>query len=408
MKRILVYVSFFSLVAVLFNACVKTESAPEVSQALVALDVRKTTVVVGNQSIKIGPEKDYEQDSKVLYKLTVTCQKLLSKLIVTTTSDAISNLSHVVKTEPENAIDANGNFVLKLNSVVVYYEFDIHPQVKPRSNINVTFTFQNENNYMGFATHNFSVIKKGSTDGKPLLTIDLPWAQYTNNGIGTQDNLDYVSGIKSSNNVLEPNGARGPFYSIDVRNDIHISTDAIQLADKIDFVGYRVKSTGTNPVLVNLQYYLVSPSDTAVLTSTYTGATAAPAVQDIIMRNTIREMAKKLKAEGKTLRKVYFKRLDNISGPSQVTPEYFDDLTHDNEFAILLAGISTDAKTIGGPVANAQVYGFVMDDGRMGLIRTSPETLVPDDSRVVPGTVVTVPQPNSNWVLRCTIKVQEK
>jgi len=408
MKRILVYVSLFSLMAVPFNSCVKIDSAPEVFQALVALDVSKTTLMVGNQSIKIGPEKDYEQGSKVIYKLTVTCPKPLSKLIVSTTATSISTLSRVLKTEPENAIDANGSFAIKLNSVVVYYEFSIDPLVKPRSNIGVTFTFQNENNYTGFATHNFSVIKKGSTDGNPLVTIDLPWAQYTNDGIGTQDNLDYVEGIKSSNNTLEPNGARGPFYSIDARNDIHISTDAIQLAHKIDLVGYRVRSTGTNPVLVSSQYYLVSPSDTTVLTTTYSGAAAAPPVQDLIMRYTIREMAKKLKAEGKTLRKVYFKRLDNISGPSQVTPEYFDELTHDNEFAVLLAGINTNAKTIGGPVLNAQVYGFVMDDGRMGLIRTSPQTLMPDDARVIPGTIVTVAEPNSNWVLRCTIKVQKK
>jgi hypothetical protein len=408
MKKSFIYFILLSISTILFNACQKVEEAPDVARALVEVDVTKTSVVVGNQTIKTGPEKDYEQDSKVVYKLTVSSPSALSKLIVTTTAESVSQLSHVIKTEPENVVDSAGNFTQKVNSAIVYYEYYIHPSLKPLSTSTVTFTFQNEKNYTGFATHKFAVIKKGSTDGKRLIQIDMPWARYTNNGIGTQDNLDYISGIKSSNNTLEPNSARGPFYSIDARNDIHISTDALQLADKIDFVGYRVKSTGTNPVLINGQYYLVSPSDTVVLTSNYAGASATQDVQNLLMRNTIRQMGSKLKGEGKALRKVFFKRLDNINGVGQVTPAYFDELTHDNEFPILLAGIEASALTNSGPMQNDQVFGFVMDDGRKGLIRTSPATLVPDDARIVPGTVVTVPQPNSDWILKCTIKVQSK
>lgn len=153
-------------------------------------------------------------------------------------------------------------------------------------------------NYVGLSSHTFSVIKKGSTDGKLLTKIEMQFSVYNREGIGTQDILDLASEIKLVTGEVMKN--RGPFYSIESRNDIARSSDAIALADKIDFVGYKTKAAGTNPV-------------------------TAPA---------------------------------------------FDVLIHDNEFDVLLAGIATSGTTYAGPVGFNEVYGFVIDDGRRGMIRT--------------------------------------
>jgi hypothetical protein len=405
MIKKLAYVFAFILWAGTFDSCQKIESAPKVSQPSVKLSVDKTAIQVGNQNITTGPEKDYEQGSDVIYQLTVTSSNPLSKLIVKTTSDKVSSLSGVLKTEPENAIDASGNFTAKVKNIVVYYTYHIDSIVNPLSNVTVTFTFQNEKNYVSSVSHTFTVIKKGSTNGKPLEEIEMEFSFYNKDGIGTQDNLDLASGIKLITGELRKN--KGPFYSIDIRDDIEVSSDAIGLADKIDFVGYKTKSAGTSPVLVNGQFYLVSPSDTTVLTSTYTGAPSAPDVQSVKMANAIRAMVIKLDSDGKSLRKVYFKRLDTLTGPNQVTAAYFDILTHDNEFDVLLAGIDTEARTIAGPVGFDQVYGFVEDNGRRGLIRTiSPTIQVNTDvGGLVPGTIYSIPAPSTGNLL-CTIKFQ--
>lgn len=198
---------------------------------------------------------------------------------------------------------------------------------------------------------------------------------------------------------------RGPFYSIDSRNDIAFSKDAIALADKVDFVGYKTKAAGTGPVLANGQFYLVSPSDTVILTSRFTGAPAIPDTQSLKMRNTVRSMAAALQGNGKTLRKVLFQRLDNITGPNQVTAAGFDILTHDNEFDVLLGAIPTSGTTYAGAVGFDEVYGFVMDDGRRGLIRTISSTIQvnTDVGGLVPGTIYSIPNPNTGNLL-CTIK----
>src|SRR5687768_14659006 len=141
MIKKLIYIPAFILCAGMFNACQKIEAVPEVSQPIIRLDVTKGTAQVGNQTVTTGPEKDYEQDSDVMYKLAVTSSKPLSKLIVKTTAERISPLSRIVRTEPENAIDANGNFTQKLKEVIVIYAFHIDSAVKPLSSVAVNFTF---------------------------------------------------------------------------------------------------------------------------------------------------------------------------------------------------------------------------------------------------------------------------
>lgn len=170
-------------------------------------------------------------------------------------------------------------------------------------------------------------------------------------------------------------------------------------------MGYKTKATGTNPVLVNGQFYLVSPSDTIILTSRFTGAPAVPDTQSLKMRHTIRAMAAVLQSSGKQLRKVLFKRLDNITGANQVTAADFDVLTHDNEFDVLLAGTAASGTTYAGPVGFNEVYGFVMDDGRRGMIRTIAPTIQVTTTvgGLVPGTIYTIPNPSTGNLL-CTIK----
>ena len=403
MIKKLKYISVLILSAVIFNSCAKIAAVPDVNQPIVKLMVDKGSAQVGNQTVTTGPEKDFEQDSDVFYELTVSSEKPLKKLIITSTSSSTSPLSRVVKTDPDNVIDANGNFTQSVNNVVVLYAYHIDPAAIPLSTVTVNFTFQNDQNYIGVASHTFSVIKKGSTNGKPLTKIEMQFNVYNRDGIGIQDYLDLASGIKLTTGEIMKN--RGPFYSIDARTDIADSKDAIALVDKIDLVGYKTKATGTAPVLINGQFYLVSPSDTTILTSRYVGAPAVQDTQNIKLRTTVRSMAAKLLGMGKTFRKVLFKRLDNITGPTQLTAAGFDMLTHDNEFNVLLADIPTTGTTYAGPVGFDEVYGFVMDNGRRGLIRTISATIqvTTDVGGLVPGTIYSIPNPNTGNLL-CTIK----
>ena len=317
---------------------------------------------------------------------------------------------------------------------------------------------------------------------------------------------------------------RGAYFSIEYRSDFWKASDAIVCASKVDLVGYLATSSRTNDAaIVEDQWYLVSPSDTVMLTSTYAGSlisnitltggaktgthtanitvngvtklatfvTGLPktasnfvaankaaylaagvdltnptgavmafraindgvgfgsqskvttvkgtlsgiddygnvplSIADTIdigdigvanktyaadkwMRITMREMVKKLKGQGKSLRKVYFKRLDNSTGPDNVTPEYYDLLTHDNEFDVLLGNVVAEGNTVGGPMSLNQVWGFVMDDGRRGLIRTSPFYAKRDATDVGEtglGLDVVVYPNILPYSLYCTIKVQE-
>jgi hypothetical protein len=123
--------------------------------------------------------------------------------------------------------------------------------------------------------------------------------------------------------------------------------------------------------------------------------------KDRFMRECIWEMSQKMKSEGKELRKVKFKRLDDINGPGGLTKEDFDLLTHDNEFDELLGDIWETGEDRAAGVLLNQVWGFVTSDGKRGIVRTS-DTQVAD----INGALVTVPAPNaSNLNLYGTIKV---
>jgi hypothetical protein len=470
----------------LYSGCEQDVVTPDFSQPIVDRFVDKGTVTVGSESITTGPLKDYESDSEVVYKLVVSSKKPLSVLSVVSNTDAVSQLSRVIRTEPEGVIDSKGIFTKSVNDVVIYYAYHIHPVVPALTQVTVTFNLLNNSNYATSVYHTFTVIKQGSTNGKLLNVIDFRYTNTLSRGIGEQERLmDGSEGIRPE---AEANNS-GPLFSFKYKYGLIIDNDAIALANDIDLVGYRTFYAGTDPLLATSNFYIVSPSDTVVLASTYAGATAAAiqlqgssgtanitlagitglatfksnvtttgsdfvtayktafanvgltlaaasgkltwtatkrsvgfeqvrvttltgnlfGVNDItknirknlIMRNTIREMSKKLKTQGKDLRVVYFRRLDNIVGTNRVTPANFDILTHDNEFDTLLAGIQAAGVTRTDVMNLDQVYGFVMSDGKRGLLRTAATTVYLDGNNVV------VPLPNAgNWNLFGMIKYQ--
>lgn len=485
MKNKVIYTAIILLGYLLFCKCKQEVVAPDFSQPVIEQYVDKSTVIVGGESIVTGPLKDYETDSEVVYKITITSKKPLAKFKVSSSSDAVSQLSKIVKTEPEGAIDLNGNFTKEINKIVIYYSYHIHPLVSAMSQVTVTFTAFDNGNNASSVSHDFGVIKKGSTNGNILNIINLQYTDATSRGINTQYAL--LDGSEGTRPEAQTNRS-GPMFSFKHKFGLTNDADAITQASNIDFIGYQTLYAGTSPLLVNNNFYLVSPYDTVVLTSSYAGAVAAslqlqgssgtanitlagitrlatfksnvsttasdfvtanktvyanagltlatssgkltwtatksgvgfePVIinnltgnlnginedtkitrKNLIMRNTIRQMSKKLKDEGKELRKVYFKRLDNIPGPNRVTPSDFDILTHDNEFDTLLAGIQESGQIRTEPMGLNQVYGFVMSDGKRGLFRTSPPNIF------LSGVQYTVPLPNASWNLYGVIKFQ--
>ncbi len=479
----------------LLNSCEKGTELPVLSQPQVFKYAAKDTVNSGGTTVVTGPLKDYEQGSDIVYQLKISSALPLTKFTISTTTDVFSLSSHIVKTEPENAIDDSGNFAPGIKDVVIYYAYRIDDSILPLTNVTATFTFQNESNYVGLVSDNFMVIKKGSTNGKLLLVQDLSYLRTDRNGIGTQETFAIIVGNKAEFNV-RAQYKRGPFYSLEQNRDIGaIAAEAVINADKFNFVGYLPRTRGTDPVLNAGQFYLVSPSDTAVLCNAFVGArqgglsllgnsgtgeikfagltkaityatnttvtatnfvnankaeyaakgftltsnaanlywtTAIKGKQAdqavftnltgtlqvypyyvageggttyrkaIDMRAGVHEMVSKLKAENKTFKTTYFRRLDNSTGTNKITAAEFDFLTHDNEFDKFLAGIAEGKNTVAGQMGWDEVYGFVCSDGNRGLIRTLPKSYLSST-----GVVTANPAINAgDLALYCTIKYQ--
>jgi len=273
---------YFAVLMPLFTgifSCSKIETLPDMAQPIIRRYSLKQTVLVGKDSVKIGPEKDYEQDSYVTFRLTVSSTSKLTKFFVNTSSDAKSPLSKVVKTDPENAIDDEGNFITDRNNVVVYYAYHIDPLVPITaaggSTVIVSFNFQNENNYTGTTSEEFSVIKKGSTNGNKLKILTISAADRVKNGIGSQRGLNVPAEARSNANF---GNYRSGLFSLEYGRDIARYIDAVEVADKIDLIGYLAPSASIAtrvPAIVSGSWNFVSPDDTTVLGSKYAGANIA-------------------------------------------------------------------------------------------------------------------------------------
>lgn len=477
-----------------FVAC-DDENENDFSQPVVECSANKESVVVADETIQTGPQKAYEQDSEVVYKLSISSSRDLSKFTVSTSSNAVSQTSRILKTVPAGVLDEEGNFTGSVTNAEIYYAYHIHSLVPASEGVTVTFTVQNDLNRAGSTTHTFRTIKKESTSGKQLRVIDLSYQTKSSLGIGSQMMMDWSTEVSGTRPLFNAISNCGLFFSMKHGVDIPYAADAINLAEDIDLIGYYGRVAGNDKtrkppltIAVN-QYYLVSPSDSVVLTSNYAGLEAvavqlagtegklslsaggietevayatninttaseyvkkykpafaklgftlsasasklvwkrevagawidpvliepvsgnlvggkvidnAYVIKEAILREAIREMRIRLERDGKSLRVVYFKRLDNIVGPNRVTPEDFDVLSHDNEFDTFLAGIEEEHVTTIGPIALNEVYGFVMSDGKRGLFRTSPTEIA------LQGTTVSPPQPSSSRNLYGVIKYQ--
>lgn len=274
MKKRLLYIAFMLLWALFFNSCAKIEPLPDVAQPVIVQYADKSVFTVGDTAITTGAIKDYEQGSDLVVKLTVSSSSPLTRFFVKTMNDLVSAKSRILRTEPADAIDASGNFVKKLNKVVVYYDYVIHPGIAVGYNLNLIFNFENEMHYIGTSTKQFTLIKAGSTNGKRLTFIDCSWGCWNHRAIGSEGNLDLT--LDNGRDGGTVTTQRGPFFSLNLRTDIFRSTDAITNAANINFVGFNPMATAsTDGRLALNQYYLISPSDTTLTTYTYAGALVA-------------------------------------------------------------------------------------------------------------------------------------
>jgi len=271
MKKVFDLLVIFAL-AGFFSGCNKYNDVPDFAQPIVELSVDKTSETVDGVTINIGPDKEYEQDSKVVYKLTVTSPKNLASFSVSSTADAFSQLSKVIQTVPANAINDLGEFTQSLKEVTIYYSFHISPLIPIKTKETLTFTVHDDSNNAGFINQTHVVIKKGSTNGKLLKYINMTYANKQNAlGIGTQDNVfwDLEGGIRFDRQI---NNMRGPFFSLKYAQDLSFGIDAVSMAEDIDLVGYRTRFAGTDPVLNNAKYFLCAPIDTIMLYTAYKDA----------------------------------------------------------------------------------------------------------------------------------------
>lgn len=520
MKKGLSYLLIILIGATLFS-CKKSDVNTKITKPLVTFVVDKGTATSNGTQIALGPIKDYEQGSDVVYTFTVVSGNPLTKFFVNSTSDVVSSLSKVIKTEPEGAIDASGNFAQGITSVKVYYSYHIDPAVAAGSSVTLSFNFQNSGNYVGTVTHSFITIKIGSTSGRKLQVFDFSWPVRYTMSIGTQDYFNIASGERPEQNYRLQQ-RQPPFVSFDLGATLGwVPADVLANPDKIDMTGFRARYTSATPSVALNQFYLASPSYIELLGHMYvgcqylnvnivgTGGTAqvnaggltlpltyatsttvtatnfvnankaayalrgltltsngtqliwtvaaipaapagstapiaAPAVgqtgtaigvpyDPVVVTNLTGDLAgnpqpqqsnnflselhnrqfrdilismgAKLKAAGSGLRVVYFKRLDNITGPSQVTLANFNSITYDNEFPTILADVETTGKLYTDALGFSQVWGFSMSDGRKGLIRTSDNSYTDP----VTGGISTVDSfTGGNYLLFGVIKVQQK
>ena len=255
------------VMAMFFSACNIYNDTPDFTQPIVELTV--DNIVDGG--VTIGPAKEYEQDSEVIYKLTVTSPKKLLSFSVSSSADAFSPLSKVIQTVPANAINSAGDFTQSLNEVTIYYSFHISPLIPAKTNETLTFTVHDESFNAGFVNHSHMVIKSGSSNGKPLRYIDMTYFLKAY-ALGLSHH-EYIlwegeGGLRQDRNAMRN---RGPFFSFKYYLDIMYGVDAVRKAEDIDLAGYRTRYAGTNPVLNNDRFYICSPTDTLLLFSSYEG-----------------------------------------------------------------------------------------------------------------------------------------
>jgi hypothetical protein len=388
----------FIVVSLLIFSCKKQEGLPEVTFPTVSYSVNNETIQVNNTSIVVGPSKIYEQDSYVVYKLTLGAEKSLKQLRAEVSADYIALDSKVIASEPAGVCTEVGDFTSNVKQAVVYYQLHIHPLVKPQSKITVTFSVLDNKSYQMKQPHTFTVVKKGSSAGKAFRTFYML--------TGTQESLRLEVPTVTGGSPIVFNADNlsnvGQYFSLDIRTSFSQPSDALRNSDKIDWIGYKYQDvpftspnwalgltvstvrTNTVPAYEN-GWCFVSPYDTVTLVTDtlrmgyyLAGYSNLPlptpnpfTVGTLISRylaynqsyGALVYMARNV-SKFKVKNKVQFKKL-------LLTPDEFDQFSHDNEVATLAQNstYAWDYKT--RRLQPDDVYAFRRADGSMGMFKVT-------------------------------------
>jgi|GEM_PF-5322782 len=154
-----------------FSAC-NNETDPDRPDILLKPVVRisydKAADTVGDTTIQVGPARDYEQASPVVYKIQISSDADLKSLTVNTSSLNRSLANGILRTEPANAIDNNGLFTRPLRSVTLYYAYNVMPIDVAGTPISLSFNVLNNQDAETTKKITFTPILRGSTTGRLL------------------------------------------------------------------------------------------------------------------------------------------------------------------------------------------------------------------------------------------------
>ncbi|WEK19968.1 MAG: hypothetical protein P0Y49_02220 [Candidatus Pedobacter colombiensis] len=306
--------------AIGYSSCKQQDERPEnLIKPVLDYTVAKSADVVGSTTIAVGPEKEYEQSSKVVFKFNLHANDNLKKFTVTTSSLNRSLQSGVVKTIPENALDAMGNFTIAVKDVTIYYAYYIIDQDVAGIPITLTFDALDQKNAETIKQNIIRPIKKGSTNGK----IFNVWSVRT----GEQSCFDITPGSVNSTltNIFMP------LLSTTKRLGYFFSLDVLPKLGDIDLIAYHSGTT----------YIYVSPTDQLVTDEVKFAAFKG----------------------NSALQKIQFKKLT-------LTSDDFDQITHDNELSSFIQNsVSNPTKT--AALVNGDVYAFLRADGTGGIFKVS-------------------------------------
>ena len=396
MKKI-VFPLTMVIVSLLMLACQKEKGLPVITFPTVSYSVKPENVTINNTMIVTGPSAIYEQGSYVVYKLTLTAASSIKQMRVQVLADYIALDSKVIATFPANLCDSIGNFTTEVTEAVVYYRLHIHPLIVPNSTVKVTFSVLDNDLYRMEQSNSFKVIKSGSSAGKQFNLFFVM--------VGTQEALKaafevpqatgngpYVYNAENVSNL-------GNYFSLDRRVCYAYPSDALRNSDKVDWIGYRymdvplvsgnwalgetVKTVRTTSVpAYQVGWAFVSPYDTATLVTDtlrmgyYLAANyrlplpAAPPVVGKLISTYLAYQTSygALCKLAQTVKKfpvknnVQFKKIS-------LTPEQFDQTSHNNELSALTAGSPNAWAPKTKPLQPDEVYAFKRADGTMGMFK---------------------------------------
>ena len=405
MKKMILPFSI-AIMSLLMLACQKQEVLPSINFPTVSYSVKADTVKVnGSLMIVTGPSAIYEQDSYVVYKLTLSAVTSIKQIRAEVTADYIALDSKVIASEPVNVCDSIGNFTTKVKQAVIYYRLHIHPLIVANSNVKVTFSVLDNDLYRMEQSNTFKVVKKGSSAGKPFNTFYIL--------VGTQEalkggfevpqvtgNSPYAYNYENVSNI-------GNYFSLNERTCYSFPSDALRNSANVDWIGYKymdvplvsgnwalgqtVKTVRTTTIpAYQAGWAFVSPYDTTTLVKdtlrmgyylagynklplpSVNPPTVGTFVSTYLSYQTTYGALMKL---AQTVSKfpvknnVLFKKI-------AVTPIQFDQTSYNNELPVLTASSPNPWASKTNPLQPDEVYAFKRSDGSMGMFKVNYVPLI--------------------------------